>query len=162
MTVVRLAGRVPGVSTGPGPPRGDLEPFTAPAVHQPGRRVKHLVPQCPGLCSGQVAVQGQELEPGEEDLGGHRSGQPCLVDLVVVGGEPADTGVLPGADRVLHASMDSMTCVDIGGPATPPLRVLREIGDVQGVPPAILVLEQAELRTWVRPLTAGGGAAARP
>ena len=29
---------------------------------------------------GQVAVQGQELEPGEQDLAGHRRGQPRGID----------------------------------------------------------------------------------
>ncbi len=38
-----------------------------------------------GLGFGQVAVQGQELEPGEQDLPGHRRGQPRSVDPEVKG-----------------------------------------------------------------------------
>src|SRR5271169_5405339 len=83
---------------GPRPVRGDLPAPAAPAAYQPGRGVQDAQRLRLGL--GQVAIEGEELEPGEQDLRHHRRGQPRLVELVVVGGEPADPGRFPGADRV--------------------------------------------------------------
>src|SRR5215471_9477532 len=128
--MARLAGRVPGVSTGPGVPLvagagscwsagvwqcadtllgpgdrlgpgpggGEFPAAAASAAGQAGGGVQDTVAQRLGLGFGQVAVEGEELEPGEQDLRHHGCGQPRLVELVVVGGEPADPGLLAGAD----------------------------------------------------------------
>jgi hypothetical protein len=81
---------LPRSGDGVGPWPGGLDVQAAPpAADQSGRGVQHPVPQRPGLGSGQVAVQGQHFQPGEQDLSGHRGGQPRGVDLVVKGGEMA-------------------------------------------------------------------------
>src|SRR6185437_8171576 len=60
---------------------------------------------------GEVAVPGQQSEPGEQVLGGHCLGQPRLVDLELVRRNPADTGVLVDADRVPGAGVHPVPAV---------------------------------------------------
>ena len=50
-----------------------------------------------GLGPGQVAVQGEQLEPGEQDLSGHRDSQPRGIDAEAVAGGGANPG--PGSGR---------------------------------------------------------------
>ena len=50
------------------------------AAYQPGRGVQDPVAQRLGLGFGQVAVQGQQLEPGQQDGRDHGGGQPRGVD----------------------------------------------------------------------------------
>src|SRR5215471_9896903 len=76
--------------------------------------VQDTVAQRLGLGFGQVAVEGEELEPGEQDLRHHGCGQPRLVELVVVGGEPADPGLLAGADGILDPGVHAVAGVDVG------------------------------------------------
>src|SRR6516164_7360409 len=83
---------------GPGPGRGDLEGPAASAADQAGGCVQEAVAQRLRLCFRQVAVEGQQLQPGQEDAGGHGGVEPGLVDLVAVRGEMSQPGVLPGAD----------------------------------------------------------------
>ena len=47
------------------------------------------------LCCGDVAVQGQELQPGQQDAGGHSGVKPGLVQPVVIW-EMSQAGVLAG------------------------------------------------------------------
>ena len=90
----------------------NLPAAAAPAAHQAGGGVQDAVAQRLGLGLGQVAVEGEELEPGEQDLRDHRRGQPGLVERVVVGGELADAGVFAGADGVLDPGVDPVAGVD--------------------------------------------------
>ena len=140
---------------GPRPVRGDLPAPAAPAAHQPGRRVQDAATQHLGLGLGQVAVEGEQLESGEQDLRHHRRGQPRLVELVIVGGEPADPGRFPGADRVLDPGVHAVAGVDVGVLPAPALRVCGEVGDPQLVVVAVLVLEQGQLGAGVGALAAG-------
>jgi hypothetical protein len=78
------------------------------AAGQPGGGVQDAVAQRFRLGPGQVAVQGDELQPGQQDAGDHGSAEPRLVDLVVARREVAEAGVLAGADDVLDAGMDAV------------------------------------------------------
>src|SRR5690349_17468389 len=64
----------PGDRFGPGPVRGDFPAAAAPAADQAGGRVQYAVAQRFRLGPGQVAVEGEELEPGEQDLRDHGRG----------------------------------------------------------------------------------------
>ena len=85
----------------------------ASAAHQAGSGMQARA-QCLGFGSGKITVEGDQPEPGEQDLRHHRRGQPGLVELVAAGGEPADPGHLPGADGVLDPGVhpvDAGNCV---------------------------------------------------
>ena len=92
----------------PWPGRLDFQAPFPSASDQPAGGVQHAVAQRLGLGPGEVAVQGQELEPGEQDLPGHRRGQPRGVDPEVKGREMAQAGILAGADRVLDPGLDPL------------------------------------------------------
>jgi hypothetical protein len=64
----------------------------------PGGGVQEAVAQRLRLCLRELAVQGDELEPGQENAGGHGCVEPGLVDLIVVRREMSQAGVLPGAN----------------------------------------------------------------
>jgi hypothetical protein len=83
----------------PGPGRGDFEASAAPAADEAGGGVQDAIAQRLRLCSCEVAVQGQELQPGQQDAGDHGGVEPGLVQPVVTGGSPTEPGVLAGADR---------------------------------------------------------------
>jgi len=70
---------------GPWPGCLDFQAAPPAPVHQPGGGVQHPVAQRLGLGFGQVAVQGQQFQPGQQDLPGHRRGQPRRIDLVSEG-----------------------------------------------------------------------------
>jgi hypothetical protein len=57
---------VEGTDDGPGPGPGvrDLEASPPLAAYESGRDVQDAVAQCLGCGFGQLAVEGQELEPG--------------------------------------------------------------------------------------------------
>ena len=74
------------------------------------------------------------------------------VDLEIVRGELADAAVLPGADGVLQACVDSVGGVDVGELAAPAVGAHGQVGDPQGVLPSVLSLEQGELGAWWRAL----------
>lgn len=63
---------------GPGPGAGDCE--SSAAVGEAGCGVQDAVAQCFGFGCGEVAVEGEEFEPGEQDGGGHGRGEPGGVD----------------------------------------------------------------------------------
>ena len=73
----------PGDRLGPGPVRGDLPAPAASAADQAGGGVQDAVAQRLRFGPGEIAVQGEQPEPGEQDLRGHGGGQPGLVE-----GEP--------------------------------------------------------------------------
>src|ERR1700722_5011642 len=104
---------------GPGPGRGDLEGPAASAADEAGGCVQEAVAQRLRLCFRQVAVQGQQLQPGQQDAGGHGGVEPGLVDFVIVGGEVSQSGALPGADDVLNAGVDPVGGVGVGALAPP-------------------------------------------
>ena len=108
--------------------------------------------QRPGLGAGEVAVQGDEPQPGQQGRGGQGRGQPRGVDREIVRGELADAAVFPGADGVLQACVGSVGGVDVGELAAPAAGAPGQVGDPQGVPPSVLGLEQGELGAWVRGL----------
>jgi hypothetical protein len=65
--------------------------------------VQDAVAQSPGLSFGEVAVQGEELEPGEQDLAGHGGGQAWLMVKSWDGNRPIPVSLLvrmaPGPGR---------------------------------------------------------------
>jgi hypothetical protein len=130
----------------------DFQAAAPSAADQPGRGVEHPVAQRLGLGLGQVAVQGQELEPGEQDLPGHRRGQPRGVDPEVKGGEMADSAVFPGADGVLDPGVDPVRAVDVGVLPEPAISAGGPVRGSQAVPPAIAGLEQGQLGAGMGPL----------
>src|SRR6266581_2123480 len=76
----------------PGPGLGDFQAPAAPAADQSGGGVQDPVAQGLRLCLREVAVQGDELQPGQQDAAGHGRVEPRLVDLVIVRGEMAEPG----------------------------------------------------------------------
>src|ERR1022692_122790 len=64
----------------PGPGRGDSQAAPAAASGQPGGGVQDLVPQRFRLGAGQVAVQGEQPQPGQQGGGDQGGGQPRRVD----------------------------------------------------------------------------------
>ena len=73
---------VPGVHDRgrPGPGGGDFEVSAAPAAGQPGCGVQDPVAQGLGLGFGEVAVEGQVTEPGQQGGRGEGRGQPHRVE----------------------------------------------------------------------------------
>ncbi len=71
------------------------------AAGQPGGGVQDPVAQGLGLGFGEVAVEGEQLQPGEQGGGGQGCGQPRGVGGQRAGGEPAQPAVFAGADAVL-------------------------------------------------------------
>src|SRR6516162_4746729 len=51
----------------PGPGSLDFQAAAPSAADQAGGSMQDAVAQCLGLGAGQVAVQGQQLEPGQQD-----------------------------------------------------------------------------------------------
>jgi hypothetical protein len=66
---------------GPWPGCRDFQVAAPSAAHQPGSGVQDAVAQSFRLGFGEVAVEGQQPEPGQQDGGGQRGGHPRLVDL---------------------------------------------------------------------------------
>ena len=107
------------------------------------------------FCSGQVAVQGDEPQPGQQGRGDQGDGQPRGVHREVVRGEPADPAVLPGTDAVLNPGVHPVGSVDVAQLGAPAAQPGGHVRYPQAVTPAVLGLEQAQLGTGVRPLPAG-------
>src|ERR1017187_6485203 len=78
------AGERGGDRGGPGPGRGDLEAAAPGAAYQPRGGVQDAVADGLRLGFGEVAVQAQVCEPGEQGGGGQGGGQPRGVDREVV------------------------------------------------------------------------------
>ena len=70
-------------------------------------------------------------------------------------GEPADPAVLPGADAVLNPRVHPVRSVDIAQLGPPAAQLGGHVRYPQGVTPAVLGLEQAQLGAGMRPLPAG-------
>ena len=107
------------------------------------------------LCPGEFAVQGQELQPGQQDAGDHGGVEPRLVQPVVMRWEMSQVGVLPGADDVLDAGVDAVRGVDVGALAPPAPGRGGQVRHPRGVTPAVGGLEQGQLRA--RGAAARGG-----
>src|SRR5690606_17502714 len=84
------------VAEGPGPVEGEGEPTGV--AGQSGGGVEELVAQGVGFGFGQVAVQGDQLQPGDEGGGDDGEGEPGFVGAVVPVGQVQQAGRLPGAD----------------------------------------------------------------
>jgi hypothetical protein len=67
----------------------------------------------------EFAVQGDELEPGDQCGGDERGGEPGPVDLQRGRRQLADPGVLAGPDAVLDLDVHPVGGVDVGGLAAP-------------------------------------------
>src|SRR5436190_5175155 len=118
----------------PGPGGGDFEVLPTAAAGQAGGGVQDAVAQFFGLGAGEVAVEGEQPQPGEQGGGGQRGGEPGAVDGQLVAGKFADPGVFAGADGVLNPCVNPVGGVDIGGLAAPAGGAPRQVGDPQGVP----------------------------
>ena len=70
-------------------------------------------------------------------------------------GKLAEAGVFAGADAVLDPGVDAVGGVDVGQLAAPAGCAGGQVGDPQGVPPAVGGLEQGQLGAGVRALAAG-------
>src|SRR6266487_2693878 len=139
----------------PGPGRGDFEASAATAADETGGGVQDAVAQGLRLRSCEIAVQGQQFQPGQQDAAGHGRVEPRLVDLVIMRWEMAEPGVLAGADDVLDAGVDAVGGVDVGALAAPAPGRGGQVGDPQGVAPAAGCLQQGQLGAGVGPLAAG-------
>jgi len=113
----------------PGPGGGDFEASAACAADEAGGGVQDAIAQRLRFRSCEVAVQGQDLQPGQQDAGDHGGVEPCLVQPVVMRGEMPEAGVLPGADDVLDAGVDAVGGVDVGVLAAPAFRHDGQVGD---------------------------------
>src|SRR5690242_10885430 len=60
----------------PGPGGGDFQGSAASAADEPGGGVQDAVAQRLRLGPGEVAVQGRELQPGQQDAGDHGGVEP--------------------------------------------------------------------------------------
>src|ERR1700761_232339 len=139
----------------PGPVRGDLERSAAAAADDAGGGMQEAVAQGLRLCPGEVAVQGGEPEPGQQDAGGHGGVEPGLVDVIVVRGEMSQPGVLAGADDVLDPGVDPVGGVGVSTLAAPASGAVGQVRGPQRVAPAAGGLEQGQLGAGVRALAAG-------
>ena len=125
------------------------------AAGQPVGGVQDAVAQSLRLGPGQVAVQGEQAEPGQQGRGGEGGGLPRLVHRQRGGRVLADAAVLAGTDGVLDPGVHPVGCVDIGVLAAPAAGGAWQVSDPQGVPPAVFGLGQGELGAGVRALAAG-------
>src|SRR5262249_58652609 len=91
--------------------------------------------------------------PGQQGGGYQRDGQPGLVEGECLAGKFADPGVLAGAYAVLHASVDPVGGVDVGGASPPATPGCRQGGGPQGG-------AAARFCFWKGELGAGGGGGA--
>lgn len=77
---------------GPGLDRGDLEGPAASAADEAGSGVQEAVAQGLGLGFRQVAVESQQLQPGQEDAGGRDHYQAALaIAERLAAADPANT-----------------------------------------------------------------------
>ena len=134
---------------GPGPTGLDLQAAPSSAAAQPGGGVQNAVAERLRLGAGQGAVQGKQPEPGQHGGGGQGGGLPRLVHRQRGGGVLADAAVFPGADGIFDPGMDPLSGVDVGILAQPALGVCGPVRSPQGVPPAVVGLEQRELSSRV-------------
>src|SRR5207247_6900604 len=108
-----------------------------------------------GFGFGEVAVQGEVAQPGQQGGSGKGGGEPRAAEGQQVAGELADPGVFPGADAVLHPGVHPVGGVDAGGLAAPAGGSFGQVGDPQAVPPAVFGFEQGQLGAGVGALAAG-------
>src|SRR5690606_9407302 len=99
----------------PGPGRRDPHVEATAAAGKPCGDVQEPVAELSGLGGGEVAVQQQELGPGEQVDRGQGQLQPGRVDLEVAGGEAAEAGVFPAADAVLDRGVATVADLQVLG-----------------------------------------------
>ena len=78
------AGPGGGYRGGPRPGSGDVQPAPSPAADQSGGGVQDLVAQGFGVGAGQVAVEGQQAQPGQQGGNDQGGGQPGRIDREVM------------------------------------------------------------------------------
>jgi hypothetical protein len=89
----------------PGPGFGGAESGLSGGAGDSGGDVQEPVAQRLGFSGGQGAVEEEQLGPGEQVDGGEGELQPGGVDGEDTGREPAEAGVLAGADAVSDAGV---------------------------------------------------------
>ena len=77
-------------------------------MNEPARDVQQPIPERLWFGLGQVSVESQHLEPGDQVGGDHGQRQPGLVDAELPRREPAQAGVLGVTDPVLNPGMGPM------------------------------------------------------
>src|ERR1019366_7251039 len=114
----------------------------------PAGCVQDVVAQRFRLGFGEVAVEGEEAEPGEQVAGGGRGLAPGGAGLVVPGRQMAQAGRLGAADPVLDPGLGPVAgSGELDLPA-------RGAGRGDLVPLALVLLEQGQLGAGVRVLAA--------
>jgi hypothetical protein len=96
------------MSAAHGQPAGMREVASPAAAGEPGGHVQHPEAQQFRLSLGEVAVEREHLEPGDEVGGDRGELHPYLVDGVLAGGEPAQPGFLGGPDAVLDPGVGAV------------------------------------------------------
>ncbi len=92
----------------PGPLGGYPQVAAALAFDDPLGGVQDPVAQSFRLHSCEVAVEGEEAEPGEQVTSDGRGLAPCFVDLAVPGRQVLQPGGLGAADPVLAPGLGTM------------------------------------------------------
>jgi hypothetical protein len=92
----------------PGPAGRETESSEAAATGESGRNVQDPESQQLRFGVGEVAVEGEELQPGDQVGGDRGKLDPGLVDRVFPGWEPAESGFLGGLDAFLNPGMGAV------------------------------------------------------
>jgi hypothetical protein len=115
------------------------------AVGQPGGGVQQPVAQPFRFSSGEVTVEGVQLQPGDQIGGDRGRNTPGLVDRELAGREPARAGVFGATDPVLDAGVGAVAGLK------PLQRAGLRVRDEGGVAPAVAFLEQGQLGAGMGP-----------
>ena len=92
----------------PGPGRRDFQVPAALAFDDPPGGVQDLVAQGLWFCFGQVAVEGEEPQPGQQVTGDGGGLAPGGIDLVVSRGQMSQAGAFRAADLVFDSGLGSV------------------------------------------------------
>jgi hypothetical protein len=82
------------------------------AADQAGGYVQHADPQRLRLNLREIAVEGEQPEPGDEVCGDSDDLDPGLVDGVLARREPVQPGVFGGLDAVLDAGVGTVSSLE--------------------------------------------------
>jgi hypothetical protein len=125
-----------------------------PPRNQPGRGVQGPVAQGLGFRTGEVAVEDNEPQPGQQGRGDQGGGQPRGIDPEVEGRNRP----MPQSFPVRIRSSTLACGVDIAQLGAPAPQAGRHVRCPEGVMPAVpglgLGLEKGQLGARVRPLAA--------
>jgi hypothetical protein len=129
---------------GPGPALGDAECAAPAAGDELGGGMQEAVAEPFGFGSGEVAVEGEVVGPGEEILRHADDGEPCLVDGEAGRGQVGEPEVFGVADRSFGSPSAAVEGFEVGDV------IVVEVGDHQLEAVAVDVGE-GELRAgmWV-------------